>query len=171
MRKIKKVIMMEDNLTIPLVKAPEPTKIYLGKEARMKLHRMGAKGMAVILFDEFWGPVFQYYYIKRSKLVSRLLENRAMPAELSIIGKYVREMVLKDGTRVLIAPFITRGQGRDNMNFILVELRENVKNKKRLLELLTEVASELNGSEKIDLMKISNVIRKKLIKKKNNAAK
>ena len=161
---------MEDALAIPLTKTPEPIKIYLGKEARMKLHRMGAKGIAIILFDEFWGPVFQYYYIKRSKLVSRLLENRAMPAELSIIGKYVREMVLKDGTRVLITPFITKGQGRDNVNFILVELRENVKNKRKLLELIMEVASELNGSEKIDLVKISNVIRKKLIEKRSNIA-
>jgi len=150
------------------IEPPQPIRLKLSKHAFSTLLKIGARGLAVIISDEEWGPVVRYYYLKRSRLINSMLENKAFPAELSIIGKHAEELILKDGTKVLIWPFKTKSGDRYIVNYIVLEVGDNI-NKSELKKILKEISIRLEKNSADDPKFVNKLLKLVLEKRKKSA--
>jgi len=150
-----------DDLIDIFAPEPQPEPLKLGRHALYNFTKAGGRGLAIIFFDNELGPIVKYYYLKRGKLISTLLKNKAFSVEMSIIGKYAEEIVLKNGVKALIYTFSFKNTDK---NFIVVELSE--KNDKKLLKsIINEIVSKLKSVKKANSTEISKTIRSVLEKK------
>lgn len=124
---------------------PEPEEIRVPADVKSKLRAIGARGLAVIYFDDLYGPVMRYFYADEgSEFVKSLLSNPAVAVELSIVSKHAKELRTASGATILIEQ--VRGDmdrfGRHKTHLVLLELR----GKHRVFprELLAYLATRLS---------------------------
>lgn len=137
---------------------PKPEKLSLSRKALDSFKRIGGKGLAIIVSDEEWGPIVKYYYLKKSKIVSKLLENKSLPVELSIAGKYAEEIIMKDGSRLILFSYevLSDTYDRKKTNYIVVEVSPdaNSDNLKPIIEKLKHEITRIGNPDKRLLRKI-----------------
>ena len=153
--------LLQDEL---LAGEPAPARLRLTRTALQKFIKIGCRGLAIIIFDETWGPTVRYYYLRRSKLVEKLLKNKAFPVELSIIGKYAEEIVLKDGTKILIWAFKSPAKSGEKTNYIVLEIDEKT-DKSRLKPILRGLTEILAKNDRANVKLLNNIICSLLSKK------
>lgn len=136
--------MNEPNFEDIFTREPMPEKLQLNRRAFYNFTKIGGRGLAIIVSDEEWGPVVKYYYLRKSKLVSKLLENKSLPVELSIAGKYAEEIIMKDGSRVILFTYETPSEAyeRKKLNYIAIEVSPDIDIAK-IKPLLTKLKNEI----------------------------
>jgi len=146
---------------------PLPERLSLSKRALNSFKKIGGKGLAIIVSDEEWGPIVKYYYLKRSKIVSKLLENKSLPVELSIAGKHAEEIIMKDGSKLMIFSYEVPSDthSRKKTNYIIVEVRPdaNAEKLKPIIEKLKKEITKIRNPNKGLLRRILiNVLDKQM---------
>lgn len=152
-----------ENLSQLFPSEPEATPIHLDKTSFSQLFKSGIRGLAIIMFDEEWGPIVKYYYLRRSKLVSRLLSDKVFPVELAIAGKFADEIKLRDGTKILIESFQSNESGREKIHYIVVEVSKYCRESK-IRNILKMLRSNLEKTSKLDNGVINHALKKILMR-------
>ncbi len=136
----------------------EPSSLNLPKLMAEELEKLGVKGFAYLEFDITLGPKLKYYYYGgRASFIPKLVNNPAISVELSIIGKYAKEIVTDNGERLMIYKISEReSDGRVYPHFLILELKGN--KKKHVRKLVETVIQKTNGK-----IKNVNVLKKALI--------
>ncbi len=149
---------------------PAPEKIRLNRRALHNFKKIGGKGLAIIISDDEWGPIVRYYYLKRSRIVSKLLENKSLPVELSIAGKYAEELIMKDGSKIIIFSYETPSKiyDRKKINYIIVEVFPNI-DAEKLTPIITKLKREISKMDSPDRSLLSKILTQILSKKNNNS--
>ncbi len=126
----------------------EPLSLKLPKLKAKELERRGVKGLAYLEFDIMLGPKLRYYYYsERASFIPKLVNNPAISVELSIIGKYAKEIVTDDGERLMIYKISEKEEdGRTYPHFLILELRGN--RKRNVKKLVEAVIHKTNGKIK-----------------------
>ncbi len=145
----------------------KPERIKLDRFSRNILRVLGGRSLAIIEFSDELGPIIKYYYNRRSKFISKLLDNSAFVVELAIVGKHAKELILKDGTRVLLREFLIPINGRLGSNYIVVEISPNA-NTSILQAVFDELSRMISNYKKFDPSLINKILKKILLVKEKN---
>ncbi len=152
------ILMNEINFDSIFSGAPLPERLSLSRRALNSFKKIGGKGLAIIVSDEEWGPVVKYYYLKRSRIITKLLENKSLPVELSIAGKYAEEILMKDGSKLVISSYEVPSDKykRKKTNYIVIEVSPdtNAEKLKPIMEKLKREIANVKNLNKGFLRKI-----------------
>ncbi|MHA1615853.1 MAG: hypothetical protein ACTSX9_00845 [Candidatus Njordarchaeales archaeon] len=140
-----------------LEKIMKPERLRLSDSVRRSLKALGGRGIVIIEFDDAIGPIIKYYYNRRSRLVTELLSNSAFTVELAIAGKYAKEIILRDNTRVLLKEFKSKIDGRIGINYVVLEATANA-DIDALFKILEAIAKKITNEKKLTKSFLSRII-------------
>lgn len=133
-------------------------KLRLDKNSWYKLRKLGIQGLGIIIFDDALGPVPKYVYSKHTKLIKKILRDRAFASKISILAKYSCEAKLSDDSRIVLECFDSRGE-RLKTNYIIAQIGENAQLPK-IRAFLKSLKRKLNGLNGISKELLESCLKK-----------
>ncbi len=131
-------------------------QIRLSRRASRRLRVLGIRNLCVIDYDENFGPYLRFYLTKKSTLYRQLSENPAFLADLLVLAKDMKEMLLRDGRSLLML----RPIDKKGLKLLLVETTREFSMNAR--EIIEEIIGKLQSSYSLDM--ISRLLEEVLIR-------
>lgn len=131
----------EDFLGELTAELPQPQQIKLSRKTSKKLRVMGVRGLCITDYDETYGPYLRLYLSKRSYLYRRIIENPAFLADLLVLAKDTREMLMRDERSLVIF----RPLDKACMRLILLETTKEFRS--NVEDFLDELCEKLGGGD------------------------
>jgi len=87
---------------------PEPVQLRLSRRALKRLRVLGIRNICITDHDENFGPYLKYYVNKRSAIYKQITENLAFLADILLLAKDTKEMLLRDERSLVLMEFLDR---------------------------------------------------------------
>jgi len=115
----------------------EPEQIKFSRKISKRLKSMGIRNICITDYNESLGPHRKFYMTKKSPLYRQLIENPAFLADILILAKDTREMLLRDERSLLLF----RPIDRKCLKLVIIETTKEFRDE--AMELAEKLATEL----------------------------